>query len=104
MTRLKNSIIISNFFVLLIFLLKSSSAANILAIFHTPSKSHLLLAQPLLFELARIGHEITVVSPFPEKDPPERYIDVPVPEVIEFTRGTTISYHFFLIKTQKLHN
>uniref|UniRef100_A0A336L5U5 UDP-glucuronosyltransferase n=1 Tax=Culicoides sonorensis TaxID=179676 RepID=A0A336L5U5_CULSO len=62
-------------------------AANILAIFHTPSKSHLLLAQPLLFELAREGHEVTVVSPFPEKNPPKGYIDIAVPEVIEFTRN-----------------
>lgn len=44
-------------FLCFISLVKSS---KILAIFHTPSKSHQLLAEPLLFELAKAGHEVIV--------------------------------------------
>lgn len=42
-------------------------SARILSIFHTPSKSHQLLAQQLLFDLVRSGHHVTMISPFPVK-------------------------------------
>lgn len=41
------------------------SAARILSIFHTPSKSHQLLGQQLLLELLASGHHVTMISPFP---------------------------------------
>lgn len=86
MARFQN-LINKSFIIIVSILFEYSHGANILALFHTPSKSHLLLAQPLFFELVRTGHTVTVVSPFPEKNPPEGYIDVPIPEVIEFTKG-----------------
>lgn len=49
---------------------------KILAIFHTPSKSHQILAQNLLLELNKDGHEITLVSPFPIKNPPKNWTNV----------------------------
>lgn len=75
------------FWFFLSILLRFGDGANILAVFHTPSKSHLLLAQPLLFELVQAGHTVTVISPFPEKKSPKGYNDVSVPEVIDFTKG-----------------
>lgn len=56
--------------------------AKILSIFHTPSKSHWILGQNLLKELARSGHEVTIISPFPLKNPPKNYRDISTVEVI----------------------
>jgi hypothetical protein len=38
--------------------------AKILAVFPTASKSHWILAQPLMKELARSGHEVKLKFPF----------------------------------------
>jgi glucuronosyltransferase len=66
---------ISNFVFLLwtISLLNYCHGAKILAVFPTPSKSHWILGQPLMKELARAGHEVTVMSPFQAKNPPKNY-------------------------------
>lgn len=58
-------------------------SAKILSIFHTISKSHWILGQHLLKELAKSGHEVTVVSPFPLKNPPTNYRDISTVEVVE---------------------
>ncbi|XP_055385991.1 UDP-glycosyltransferase UGT5-like [Condylostylus longicornis] len=49
---------------------------NILALFPHPGISHFYFFQPLLKELARKGHNLTVVSNFPEKNPIKNYIDI----------------------------
>ena len=45
----------------------SEQKLNILGAFHHPGKSHFDVFQPLLEELARRGHHVTVVSFFPRK-------------------------------------
>lgn len=50
--------------------LNAVQAARILSIFHTPSKSHQLLAQRLMLALVKSGHEVTIISPFPVKNAP----------------------------------
>lgn len=54
-------------------LLGPTDAARILSIFHTPSLSHQLLAQRLMLELVASGHQVTMVSPFPVKNPPQGF-------------------------------
>ncbi|KAI4500733.1 hypothetical protein M0802_004325 [Mischocyttarus mexicanus] len=55
---------------------------NILVLFPHPGKSHFFVVQPLLEELARRGHELTVISYFPrtnsskEKEPLPNYKDI----------------------------
>lgn len=51
--------------------LSAVQSAKILSVFHTPSKSHQLLAQRLMLELVKSGHEVTMVSPFPVKNAPQ---------------------------------
>ncbi|KAG7213732.1 hypothetical protein KM043_002966 [Ampulex compressa] len=46
----------------------AKSKLRILAVFGHPGKSHFDFFKPLLVELARRGHELTVVSHFPRKD------------------------------------
>lgn len=52
-----------------------------------PSKSHFFLIFRLAKEFADKGHEVTVISPFPQKTPIKNYRDVPVTEVIELFAG-----------------
>lgn len=61
--------------------LDNVNSDKILAVLPTPSKSHWILAQNLLLELARSGHEITVISPFPLKSPPKNYRDIETIEI-----------------------
>ncbi|XP_018334032.1 2-hydroxyacylsphingosine 1-beta-galactosyltransferase [Agrilus planipennis] len=53
-----------------------ASSANILAIFHAPSKSHHNLAVKYLRPLAERGHHITLASPHVLKNPPKNWRDV----------------------------
>ncbi|XP_052871535.1 UDP-glucosyltransferase 2-like, partial [Anopheles cruzii] len=56
-----------------------AESAKIVCVFPTASKSHVLGLQALLKELARRGHEVTMVSAFPLKKPPKNYRDVYLP-------------------------
>lgn len=55
-----------------------TNGAKILSIFHTASKSHQILAQRLMLELNKAGHEITIVTPFPIKNPPKGVRNIPL--------------------------
>lgn len=59
------------------------SSANVLAIVPLPSKSHWIFSRPLLMELVKSGHNITIISPYPVKNPPKNYHDVGMPELDE---------------------
>lgn len=64
-------------YVLLLFLLiGSSSGYKILAILSNPGKSHFAVYEPLVKALAKRGHDITVLSYYPQKEHIERYTDV----------------------------
>lgn len=65
--------------VTLVLLSGHAESAKIVCVFPTASKSHVLGAQALLKELALRGHEVTMVSAFPLKNPPKNYRDVYVP-------------------------
>lgn len=53
----------------------SSSAHRILGIFPHPGHSHFQFFHPIMKALAEAGHEVTVVSEFPNKEPIENYND-----------------------------
>lgn len=67
-------------FALLLLCVGHCWTVNILAFLPTFARSHYGAFQPLLKELAVRGHNLTVVSHFPLKDPPPNYhhIDVSV--------------------------
>jgi len=50
--------------------------AKVLGVFPFPSRSHLIVQKALMFELARRGHEVTVVSSFPENKDIPNYTDI----------------------------
>lgn len=53
-------------------------SAKILGVFPFASKSHSILGQALFTALAKQGHEVTYISPFPLKKPPKNYRDIPL--------------------------
>jgi glucuronosyltransferase len=55
-----------------------ADGAKILGIFPLPGKSHFAVSSVLLKELASRGHQVTVLSPFPEKSPIPNYTDIDI--------------------------
>ncbi|XP_063369085.1 UDP-glucosyltransferase 2-like [Cydia amplana] len=65
-------------------LVYSSDAARILAVFPTPSISHQVVFRPLTHELARRGHEVTVITTdpaFPKGQAPANLTEINVHDV-----------------------
>jgi hypothetical protein len=64
-----------------------NDGAKILGVFPFPAKSHLMVHKALMLELARRGHEITVVSGFPENKPVPNYTDIVFKTNLDALRG-----------------
>lgn len=62
-------------------------SARILGVFHMPSYSHHIVGKTILKELAKRGHEVTMISSFPMKPPLKNYEDIFVDELIKFKAG-----------------
>ena len=75
---------------ILLISLNFSDAAKILAIFPFPGPSQYILVQPYLKNLAKRGHEVTVINAFPQKSAVNNYRDIYVPEVLQYVGGTYI--------------
>jgi glucuronosyltransferase len=54
---------------------QTSESYRILGLFPHPALSHFRAFQPLLEELAKVGHDVVVVSHFPQKNVPNNYRD-----------------------------
>lgn len=63
---------------LLLTFLNAANALKILAIVPFAGKSHFFAFEPLFKELAKRGHQMTVISEFPQKNPLPNYRDVPL--------------------------
>lgn len=75
------------FLVFLLYSLHVAKCANILAIFHIPSQSHHILGSALLKTLAKQGHNVTMISPFPFKEKIENYTDIELKGFLQFKQG-----------------
>lgn len=56
----------------------TTNAHRILGLFPHPGISHYQFFHPVMKSLAEAGHEVTVVSHFPNKEPIENYRDEPL--------------------------
>lgn len=63
------------FIFLLISLTKNAEGYRILGLFPHPGLSHFHFFHPIMRSLAEAGHEVTVVSSFPNEEPIENYKD-----------------------------
>lgn len=59
-----------------VILLDTASSLRILGIFPHLGASHFRFFHPIVTRLAEIGHQVTVVSHFPEKNPHPNYHDL----------------------------
>ncbi|XP_055701703.1 uncharacterized protein LOC129800979 [Phlebotomus papatasi] len=76
----KSSYLLSlGFFLCLAIAAKEVSSYKILMVFPSFSASHLIVASGLLKGLAKMGHEVTMVSSFPQPKPLKNYRDVVLP-------------------------
>lgn len=53
-----------------------AESANILGVFHFNGKSHFIMFEALMKGLAARGHQVTVVSHFPQEKPLPNYKDL----------------------------
>ena len=70
-----------NIIFLILYVIGISESKNILAVFPTPSISHQVVFRPLMLELARRGHKVTVITPnpiFPKGGAPENFTEIDV--------------------------
>lgn len=65
-----------SFLLIISFKLKVLQCSNILVLATVTAKSHLTIYENLLKELARKGHNLTVISYYPQKEPIPNYRDV----------------------------
>ena len=63
-------------------------AAKVLGLFPFPARSHLIVQKALMLELARRGHEVTVVSSFPENKAIPNYTDIELKTGIKDLMGS----------------
>ena len=57
--------------------------AKVLGVFPFPARSHLIVQKALMFELARRGHEVTVVSSFPENKVIPNYTEIELKTTVQ---------------------
>lgn len=69
---------IKSLVVLSLFIFESSCGYKILGVFPHAGKSHFMVFLPILRELTRRGHEVTVISHFPETHPLPNYTDISI--------------------------
>ncbi|XP_052750704.1 uncharacterized protein LOC113512976 [Galleria mellonella] len=67
----------------------TTSAYNILAIFPYQGKSHFIVFKVFLEELANRGHNVTVISYFPEKQPRSNYHDISLDQNVKPIEDST---------------
>ncbi|XP_066994909.2 UDP-glycosyltransferase UGT5 [Anabrus simplex] len=68
--------------------LDCSSGARILAIVPIPGRSHFIVFSSLARELAARGHQVTMMSVFPQKTPIANYTDIPLADEMSILGGS----------------
>lgn len=68
------------------------SAAKILGLMSTPSPSHHIWNRALMLALAARGHQVTVLSPNPEKQPVANHTDIVIEKAYERLEDSNYNY------------
>lgn len=67
----------------LVVAIKSVLCYKILGVFPTPAPSHYNVGKSLMKGLAAAGHDVTIASPFKEKNPIKNYREVQLTKILE---------------------
>ncbi|XP_070065012.1 uncharacterized protein [Drosophila virilis] len=65
---------------------------KVLGLFPHPGVSHFHFFQPIMHALAEAGHDVSVVSHFPAKNPPIRYKDFPLTGTEKLTNSVDLKF------------
>lgn len=88
-------------FTVLLLVINYSQSLNILGIFPYNGKSHFIVQKVFLRELANRGHNVTIISHFPQQDAPSNYHDISlagsIPPHEDSSPPVERSYLFILI-------
>lgn len=76
----------------LLLLVRINESYKVLGIFHTFSKSHYIAGGALMKGLAAKGHDVTVISPFPQDKPIKNYHDVTVLGIDKLVEGINVDF------------
>lgn len=71
-------------------LVQASYPLKILGLFPHPGISHFHYFHPIMRGLAEKGHDVTVISHFPDKSPSARYRDLPLIANETFTNSVDL--------------
>ncbi|XP_064074695.1 UDP-glycosyltransferase UGT5-like isoform X3 [Vanessa tameamea] len=86
-----------NIIIILVYVFHESESAKILGVFPTPSISHQVVFRPVMLELAKSGHEVTVITTdpvYPKGQAPENITEIDLHD---------ISYEHWKILTERDH-
>lgn len=68
----------------------STEGARILGVFPFAAHSHYALGSRLMKALAEKGHDVTIIAPYREKNPPKNYREIFLEGVVEQMEGEQI--------------
>lgn len=74
-------------------------AAKILGLMPTPSPSHHIWNRVLMLALAERGHQVTVISPDPEKEPVANHTDIVIEKAYERIKESSFNYELMSTQT-----
>ena len=69
------------------FCMRAAESYKFLAVLHTSAQSHFIVGSALMKALAIKGHEVYVISPFPQKSAIANYHDVHLQSTIKAADG-----------------
>lgn len=72
---------------ILLFFVNSNDAYRILVVFPAPAYSHYALGSRLAKGLAEKGHDITMIAPYKEKNPPKFYREIYLEGLVQKAEG-----------------
>lgn len=82
--------ILSFLYLALFALIQCGEGARILSLFPMPSGSHVILGYELSVELARRGHEVVMVTPYPNNPKIENFTEIYLKDLAEEMFSTKI--------------
>jgi hypothetical protein len=86
-----NTIRLSFLFASFVFFASEIAGFKVLGVLPFGSHSHFAIGNGILKSLAKAGHEVTVISPFPLKKPMENYHDVDFSDLLQnFKEGSLL--------------
>lgn len=78
--------------------ISESSSLQILGLFPHPGLSHFHFFHPIMLGLADAGHNVTVLSHFPDKNAPSNYKDLVIGGQADLTNSVDLAVCFLLCR------